>query len=246
MKKSIKFTLIELLVVIAIIAILAGMLLPALNKARAKARSISCANNLKSLGLAMTMYVNDYGHYPASGLPSISSGPSWVHLIAPYIGIQVNSTGVFDTTQKIPTIKCPSDAKPMYSADDKYLGGADGISYGANAHLVVSPAGNGTMNAISAGQVKDASRTVAIMDAKGSGYHPIRYRTDTIGWRHGSDEWLNSGTEDTEDKAPKGIKANVAYADGHVEAKGFFLGQKVGDWATNKSHMYYDWVASEQ
>jgi prepilin-type N-terminal cleavage/methylation domain-containing protein len=93
------FTLIELLVVIAIIAILAAMLLPALGKAREKARSIACVNKQKQMGLGTQSYINDYSDYIPYGfdpngayLDTCSKGlPAWFVRIAPYVNCELRT-----------------------------------------------------------------------------------------------------------------------------------------------------------
>jgi len=81
------FTLIELLVVIAIIAVLAAILFPVFAQAREKARQTSCASNMRQMGLAVQMYLQDYDErFPlAATAPTPTTFLNWHHLVDPYV-----------------------------------------------------------------------------------------------------------------------------------------------------------------
>lgn len=222
------FTLIEMLVVIAIIGILASMLLPSLGRAKEQGKVINCVNNLRQIGMALSMYQNDFGdRYPTdSVLGGHDGAPALTNLIPP-----ATDRPLYSYIRPSPVFRCMSDRGqaliPLATPDQQFKPSrydALGISYDYNASLPPTIAGGGfrkmpagTLAGKASSWVADPTRYIVVHEP------PARIYENAVGEAQWQQWHFAVGETDISD--PRYVRPNfrspVLFADGHAATHNF-------------------------
>jgi len=227
------FTLIELLVVIAIIAILAAILFPVFAQAREKARQSTCLSNMKQIGLALNMYIDDYDET----YPTYDGAGGWLpYILSPYIKNGYNSGA--GTSPKGSVWVCPSS--PVASEASLHKG-----QNAVNGSLIPVYNGDTVLEEFYGGPAVSGVRTMTSVQAPAETYFVMDFGPITIAWWfrtlvpggngvNGGVEWCQylpgSGSAGvTESSLSTRLKGdfnngrhngmdNICFADGHAKA----------------------------